>query len=50
MRITVAHNRTKAEMIQSVDHSFDEISRGDPSIPVSVAMKEKSWQRIGVDV
>ncbi len=43
MRITVAHNRTKAEMIKSVDHSFDEISHGDPSIPVSVAMKEKSW-------
>ena len=43
MRITVAHNRSKTEMIQSIDRSFDEIAHGDPSIPVSVAVKEKSW-------
>jgi hypothetical protein len=43
MRITIAHNRSKAEIMKSVDQSFDEISRGDPAIPVSVAMKEKSW-------
>ncbi len=43
MRITIAHNRTKAEIIKSVDQSFDEISRGGPALPVIVAMKEKSW-------
>jgi|SRR5580704_16951144 hypothetical protein len=43
MRITVSHTRSKAEMMKYVDRSFDEISKGDPGLPVRLVMKEKSW-------
>lgn len=44
MRITVSHNSSKAEMMKHVDRSFDEMSKGDPGLPVRLVMKEKSWQ------
>jgi hypothetical protein len=44
MRITIAHNRTKEEIIQTIDRSFDDFSRGNTGIPVQLAMKQKSWQ------
>jgi hypothetical protein len=44
MRITIAHNRSKAEMIDSVDRSFNEIFQGVPGIPVKLVMEQKSWQ------
>jgi hypothetical protein len=44
MKITIAHNRTKAEIIQTVDRSFDELSKPNAQIPVQLAVKEKNWQ------
>lgn len=44
MRITIAHNRSKAEIIDSVDRSFNEIFQGVPGIPVKLVMDQKSWQ------
>ena len=44
MRITVSHNRSKAEIIESVDRSFNEIFRGVSGLPVRLTMKQRSWQ------
>jgi hypothetical protein len=44
MKITIAHNRSKAEVIQTIDRSFDEMSRPNAGIPVQLAVKSKSWQ------
>src|SRR6201987_1569274 len=44
MKITIAHNRTKAEVIQTIDKSFDEMSRPNAGIPVQLAVKSKNWQ------
>jgi len=44
MRITVAHNRSKAEIIDSVDRSFNEIFQGVQGIPVKLVVEQKSWQ------
>ena len=44
MRITIAHNRSKAEIIDSIDRSFNEMFQGVPGIPVKLVVQEKSWQ------
>jgi Putative polyhydroxyalkanoic acid system protein (PHA_gran_rgn) len=44
MRITVAHNRTKAEAVESVDRSFNEMFQEAAGLPVRLAVKQKSWQ------
>ncbi|MGA8143598.1 MAG: hypothetical protein WB987_06900 [Candidatus Acidiferrales bacterium] len=44
MRITIAHNRTKDEIIRTIDRSFDELSRPNAGLPVALAIKQKSWQ------
>jgi len=44
MRITIAHNRSKAEIIDSLDRSFNEMFQGVPGIPVKLVVQEKSWQ------
>ena len=44
MRIAIAHNRSKAEMIASVDRSFDEMLQGKAGLPVQLVVKQKSWR------
>jgi hypothetical protein len=44
MRITIAHNRSKAEIIDSIDRSFNEVFQGVPGIPVKLVVQQKSWQ------
>jgi hypothetical protein len=44
MRITIAHNRSKAEIIDSVDRSFNEVFQGVSGIPVKLVVEQKSWQ------
>jgi hypothetical protein len=43
MRITVSHNRTKEEVIQSVDRSFNDLFQVG-AIPVRLVQEHKSWQ------
>src|ERR1700721_1135164 len=49
MKITIAHNRSKAEVIQTIDRSFDEMSRPNAGLPVQLAVKSKSWQGAGLN-
>jgi hypothetical protein len=44
MRITVAHNRTKEEVIQSVDRSFDDLFQGPGLSQIKIADQQRSWQ------
>ena len=44
MRITVSHNRSKEEVVQSVDKSFNDLFQGIGGIPVNLVQEHKSWQ------
>jgi len=44
MRITVAHNRTKEAVIQSVDRSFDELFQGPGLSQIKIADQRRTWQ------
>src|ERR1700686_958294 len=43
MRITVSHNRSKEEIVQTNDRSFDDLFQGT-GLPVRLAQQQKSWQ------
>lgn len=44
MRITISHNRSKAQIIESVDRSFNEMFQGIAGLPVRLVLEQKSWQ------
>jgi len=44
MRITISHNRSKAEIIESVDRSFNEMVQGVKGLPVRLVVQQKNWQ------
>ena len=44
MRIIVAHNRSKADAVESVDRSFNEMFQEAAGLPVRLVVKQKSWQ------
>jgi hypothetical protein len=44
MRITISHNRSKAQIMESVDRSFNETFQGIAGLPVRLVLEQKSWQ------
>jgi hypothetical protein len=44
MRITISHNRPKAEVIESVERSFDDLFKGVAELPVKVTIQQRTWQ------
>jgi hypothetical protein len=44
MRITISHNQSKAEVVQSVDRSFNDLFQEVPKFPVRLVVEEKNWQ------
>jgi hypothetical protein len=44
MRVTVAHTRSKEEVVRAVDRSFDDLFRDIGVIPVRFAEERRSWQ------
>jgi Putative polyhydroxyalkanoic acid system protein (PHA_gran_rgn) len=44
MRITISHNSSKAEVIKTVDRSFDDMFEHAPGLPVRLLVKQRSWQ------
>ncbi len=44
MRITVSHNKSKEEVIRTVDRSFDDLFKSVGGIPVKLIQERKSWQ------
>jgi hypothetical protein len=44
MRITIAHTRTKAEIIQAIDRSFADTFKNPPAgLPVQISVDQQSW-------
>jgi hypothetical protein len=43
MRITVAHNKSKDQIVQVVDRSFDDLFKGTPIIPIQIANEKRQW-------
>jgi hypothetical protein len=44
MRVTISHDRSKQEVVDSVDRSFDEMFKGMSGLPVRLVVRQKSWQ------
>jgi len=44
MRITIAHNRTKQEVKEAVDRTFNEMFQGLAGLPLQVLVQQRSWQ------
>ncbi len=44
MRITVAHNKSKEEVVKTIDRSFDDLFKGVGSLPVKLVQERRSWQ------
>ncbi|MGA7623652.1 MAG: hypothetical protein WB630_20905 [Candidatus Acidiferrales bacterium] len=44
MRVTISHNRSKTEIVDAVDRSFDKMLQQDASLPVRFELKQKAWQ------
>jgi hypothetical protein len=44
MRITIAHAKGRQQMIQIVDHAFDDVFKGVAQVPITITNQQKSWQ------
>ena len=44
MRITVAHNRGKEQVKQSIDRCFDDLFRGISIVPIQFVDERRIWQ------
>lgn len=44
MRISISHNRSKAEIIQTVDRSFNQLFQDAGALPVKLLVEQRSWQ------
>jgi hypothetical protein len=44
MRITVSHNKSKDQIMQAVDRSFDDLFKGTPMVPIQVTNEKRQWQ------
>jgi hypothetical protein len=44
MRITVSHERTKAEVIQSLDAGFNDLFAKAAQLPVNITVQQRTWQ------
>jgi hypothetical protein len=44
VRIAISHNRSKQEVIQNVERSFNELFQQAGSLPVKLVVEQRSWQ------
>jgi hypothetical protein len=44
VRISLSHNRTKEEVVESVDRGFDELFKEAGALPVKLTVQQRSWQ------
>ena len=44
MRISVSHNRTKEEVVQTVDRTFNDLFKEAGALPVKLTVEHRSWQ------
>jgi hypothetical protein len=44
MRISISHNRTKEEVMKSIDRSWDDLFKEAGALPVKLVVEQRSWQ------
>jgi len=44
VRISVSHNRTKEEVVQTVDRTWDDLFKEGGALPVKLTVQQRSWQ------
>jgi hypothetical protein len=44
MRITISHNRSKEDVMRSVDRSFNELFADGSGLPLQFVVQQKNWQ------
>jgi len=44
MRITISHDRPKAEVVEAVDRSFNDLFKSAAELPVKITVQERTWQ------
>jgi hypothetical protein len=44
MRITISHDRPKAEIIEAIDRSFDDLFKSPAELPVKITIQQRTWQ------
>ena len=44
MRITITHNRSKEDVIQSIDRGFNQLFQEAGALPVKLVVEQRSWQ------
>jgi hypothetical protein len=44
MRITISHDLTKAEVVEAIDRSFNDVFQAAAGLPVRLVMQKRSWQ------
>ena len=44
MRITISHNRSKEEVVQAIDRSFNDLFQAGAGLPVRLSVEQKNWQ------
>lgn len=43
MRITIAHNKSKQEVVDSIDRGFDDVYKMQ-GLPLKIELEQKNWQ------
>jgi hypothetical protein len=44
VRISISHNRTKEEVVQSIERSWDDLFKEAGALPVKLTVEQRSWQ------
>jgi hypothetical protein len=44
MRITISHDRPKAEIVEHVDRSFNDLFNNVAQLPVKITIQQRVWQ------
>jgi len=44
MRITISHDRPRAEIIEAVDRSFNDLFKSSTQLPVKITVQERTWR------
>jgi hypothetical protein len=44
VRITISHDRSKEEVMQSVDRSFSEMFQGIGTLPIRLVVEQRHWR------
>lgn len=44
MRITVSHDRSKAEVVEAIDSSFHDLFSKATQLPVTIRVQQRAWQ------